>query len=749
MNELNELLGKITGIQYRKIDIEDSFLNIASRFATEQGTVVLMSGGDLDSSRYHILGIRPWLSLSGKGEKISISYNGKEFTFQGNPFDTLQTIINACRVKDFSLDIPVGSGLFGYLSYDLKDYLENLPKTSMDELDLPCIYLCSPSILLIHDKDEKVDWICRPEGPISGGLSDKDVISLLTSETGTEWYHLNDYNDSGHSFVSNFTQPRYEEAIKTIREYIASGHVYQVNMSQRFETDFKGDPFSLFIRFYKQNPAPFFAYVNAGDHHIISTSPERFLKQRGRQVETRPIKGTKPRGKSETEDKALRLELENSKKDEAELSMIVDLMRNDLGKVCEASSVKVIEHKRIEAYENVYHMVSIVEGLLDRKHDSTDLIKATFPGGSITGCPKIRAMEIIDELEPNRRHVYTGAIGYISFHDTMDLSIAIRVATLYNDRIFFSVGGGVVYDSDPLDEYNETLHKGKTLMEKLMKNQEKDIKPEKIWINGTLMPLEQAGIRITDLGLQYGYGFFETIRVDSGIPGFLEDHIERFNRTWRSLFGHTPPDLSWKDIINQVIQENGFENDTIVLKIVATWGDRSVPPYNHTICVIAKPYVHRLKDKNEIGLRLGIYPNPRYSPLADHKTLNYLYYYMAGKWAVDNGFDEAIILNPDRSLSETNTANILFIRGETVIQPISPHVLPGVMEKNVCERLEEMDHAIKREKVMPEGLFKFDSVIITNSLMGAVPVLSVDGIKLQVSDSFIDDLKKTGVSYNR
>jgi para-aminobenzoate synthetase component 1 len=748
MNELSELSGKITGINCRKIDIDDSFLDIASRFASKQGTVVLMSGGDLDSSKYHILGVRPWLSFSAKGEKISIALSGKELTFQGNPFDTLQTIIDSCRVKDFSLPLPVGSGLFGYLSYDLKDYIEKLPKTSIDDLDLPCIYLCSPSIILIHDKDDKVNWICRPEGPFSDSLSMKDAIRQLTSKKGAETNHINDHNGSCHSFSSNFTQQHYEDAIKKIREYIAAGHVYQVNMSQRFEVNFNGDPFSLFKRFYLKNPAPFFAYINAGDHHIISTSPERFLKQRGRQVETRPIKGTRPRGKTETEDKALRHELESSKKDDAELSMIVDLMRNDLGKVCEASSVKVVEHKRIEAYENVYHMVSIVEGMLERKHDSTDLIKATFPGGSITGCPKIRAMEIIDELEPNRRHVYTGAIGYISFHDTMDLSIAIRVATLYNDKIFFSVGGGVVYDSDPLDEYNETLHKGKTLMDTLKENKAEDIKSGLAWINGSIRPLEQSGVNITDLGLQYGYGFFETIRVDFGIPRFLEDHIERFNRTWRSLFGHSPPDLSWEEIINQVIQENSFENNTVALKIMATWGGRSVPPYNHTICVLARPYINRLTDKKENGLRLGIYPNPRYSPLADHKTLNYLYYYMAGKWAVDNGYDEAVILNPDGSLSETNTANILLIKDKTVIQPASPHVLPGVMEKNVCELLKESDYVIKREKVMPEDLFKFDNVIITNSLMGALPALSFDGNDLKVSDSLIDVLKKTDMEYN-
>ncbi|MBN2761903.1 MAG: aminotransferase class IV, partial [Bacteroidales bacterium] len=331
---------------------------------------------------------------------------------------------------------------------------------------------------------------------------------------------------------------------------------------------------------------------------------------------------------------------------------------------------------------------------------------------------------------------------YISFHDTMDLSIAIRIATVYNDRIFFSVGGGVVYDSVPIDEYQETIHKGKTIMETLNEKNKGNPKQEIVWINGSLRPVEQAGVNITDLGLQYGYGFFETIRVDSGIPQFLEDHMERFNHAWRFLFGHNPPDLTWNDIVQRVIKGNGLENETVALKIIATWGDRHTPPYSHTICVLARPYVHRLKGREKKGLRLGIYPDPHCSPLTDYKTLNYLYYFMAGRWAANNGYDEAITLNSDRSVSETNTANILLINGGTVIQPVSPHVLPGVMEKNVLRFLEKKGYSIKRKKVMAEDLFSADSVIITNSLIGAVPVLSIDGKDLKTSNGLMADLGK-------
>jgi para-aminobenzoate synthetase component 1 len=389
-----------------------------------------------------------------------------------------------------------------------------------------------------------------------------------------------------------------------------------------------------------------------------------------------------------------------------------------------------MKHKRLEAYQNVYHLVSIVEGKLDQGRDSVDLLKATFPGGSITGCPKIRTMEIIDELEPDRRHIYTGSIGYISFHDTMDLSIAIRTATIQNGKIFFSVGGGIVYDSDPLDEYEETLHKGRTLMEVFKGKENQFANKNVVWINGVLEPLDQAGIPVTDLGFQYGYGFFETIRVHQGNPGHLNAHVDRFNHTWEHLFVENPPDLTWDEIINQVIIQNRLSDQTAAVKMIATKGDREIPPFNHTLLVTARPYTHRLAEKRVKGLHLAVYPHPRQTPLADHKTLNYLYYFLAGKWAKARDADEALILNPDHTVSETHTANMLLIKNNTVTKPASLHVLPGIMDMEVCKLFTDWGFIIESKKLMIEDMFGFDEIMITNSLIGAVPVLSIDGKKL-------------------
>jgi para-aminobenzoate synthetase component 1 len=735
MDEIKKAAGHIAGIYTEPVSLSEPFMDFSARFASMPGTTVLMSGGDLDSARHHILGAKPWLVFSGRGRNMTLTVENQRFDFMGDPFDTLRMILKAFRLNDLELDPsnlpkPIYAGLLGYLAYDLKDCLEKLPRTSIDRLCLPHVHFMAPSIIVVHDKIKETTRLCIPERNLAGRNNlGNDLDSFKRIISGRPPEYGNFRGDAG-GFKSNFTQAGYMNAIKKIKEYIAAGDIYQVNMSQRFEMDVQGDTFSLFKTLYHNNPAPFFAYIHAGNHHIVSTSPERFLLQTGEHVETRPIKGTRPRGKTPVEDKKLRRELKQSKKDDAELSMIVDLLRNDIGKVCRVGSVRVMKHKRLEAYQNVYHLVSIVEGRLDQGRDSVDLLKATFPGGSITGCPKIRTMEIIDELEPDRRHIYTGSIGYISFHDTMDLSIAIRTATIYNGQIIFSVGGGIVYDSDPLDEYEETLHKGRTLMEVFKGKENQSANKDYVWINGALEPLDQAGIPVTDLGFQYGYGFFETIRVDQGDPGHLNAHVDRFNHTWEHLFDEKPPDLTWDEIINQVIVQNRLSDQTAAVKMIATKGDRETPPFNHTLLVTARPYTHRLAEKKVKGLNLAVYPHPRQTPLADHKTLNYLYYFLAGKWAKARNADEALILNPDHTVSETHTANILLIKDNTVTKPVSLHVLPGIMDTEVCKLFTGWGFNITSKKLFLEDVFSFDEIMITNSLIGAVPVLSIDGKKL-------------------
>lgn len=738
MEALSKITGKINHITVRPFELEASFIDLAARFSKDPGTVALLSGGDLDCARYHVLAIRPWLEIKGYGRKITITADGQNLSIERDPFEVLRQVVKEYTMVFEDLSIPVAAGLFGYLSYDLKDVIEELPRTSVDDHCLPQLCFFAPSAIIIHDKLKNQTCLCVVDRVDHNNEKISDDIRIIEDLLTGNRPKQENFVGGASGLKSSFSQPDYMDAVKKIKEYIVSGDIYQVNLSQRFETDFSGDAFFMFKSLYQTAPGPFYAYINAGDHQIISTSPERFLKRNKEDVETRPIKGTRPRGKDISEDRAFSEDLLKSKKDDAELSMIVDLMRNDLGRVCCGGSVKVAEHRRLEAYHNVFHLVSVVKGELQADKDSIDLIKATFPGGSITGCPRIRAMEIIDELEPVRRHVYTGSIGYLSFHDTLDLSIAIRTATIFRNRIIFSVGGGVVFDSDPADEFEETLHKGRSLMGVLQAENPVagSQTSEWLWQNGKLVSQKKAVISVGDLGFQYGLGFFETIRVENGQPIFLDDHVRRFYRAWDALFNTLKPDLTWDTIIRQVIDKNGLENQTAAVKIMASFGEATAFPHQPNLVVSARKYLPRpaIMDKN--GLDVVTFPDPRQTPLADHKTLNYLYYYLAGRWANQQGADEALILNPDGSISETNTANILLIDGKIVNCPQSPHVLSGVMEKQVIQHLIEIGYQVESRKIMPEKMFSIDQVIMTNSLIGAVPVLSLDGKKLNSNSAF-------------
>jgi para-aminobenzoate synthetase component I len=448
------------GVFTQRLPIAESFVDLAGRFADQPGTVALLSGGDVDSSRYHVLGIAPWLTVREQAGTVVIDSPQGSRSAEVDPFALLHALVERYRLPDAVA--PLSAGLLGYLAYDLKDCLERLPCQSRDDLGLPRLFLVAPSLLLVHDRHERTTTACLPILD-DGEDGARQRLADFTRALGRPAAPRPALTRAA-TLASGFSRGAYLTAVETIRDYIVRGDVYQVNLSQRFEVPFHGDAFALFAQLYAANPAPFFAFVQAGDHQIVSTSPERLVRVRDGTVEARPIKGTRPRGGDPDADRRLRRDLESSAKDEAELSMIVDLVRNDLGKVCAPGTVEVVEHKRVEAYANVYHLISVVRGVLASGRGAIDVVRASFPGGSITGCPKIRAMAIIDELEPVRRHLYTGSIGYLGFGGTLDLSVAIRTVTIARGRLVFSVGGGIVFDSKATDEYDETLHKGRTVI---------------------------------------------------------------------------------------------------------------------------------------------------------------------------------------------------------------------------------------------------------------------------------------------
>ncbi|MCM8775275.1 MAG: anthranilate synthase component I family protein, partial [Candidatus Omnitrophica bacterium] len=268
-------------------------------------------------------------------------------------------------------------------------------------------------------------------------------------------------------FCPEISQPQFEHMVRRAQRYIVAGDIYQANLSQRFSFKFEGCPTRLYDTLRKINPSPFASFLKVGDLRILSSSPERLIRKRGRLCETRPIAGTRPRFSPKMTSRTLVQDLLRSEKERAEHIMLVDLERNDLGRVCDWSTVRVEEMMKIEKYSHVIHIVSKIVGRLSNNKDLFDLIQAMFPGGTITGCPKIRCIEIIDELEPVQRGIYTGSIGYIDFRGDLDLNIVIRTMILKKNKGYLQVGAGIVYDSDPTREFDETLHKGEALVKAL------------------------------------------------------------------------------------------------------------------------------------------------------------------------------------------------------------------------------------------------------------------------------------------
>lgn len=441
----------------RQINTKLNSFEIFTIFKDEENSFILDSAMDAKKlGRYSFISSNPFKVLKYKNA-------------QKNPLDDLKKELSKYKVENKSF-LPFIGGAVGYLSYDLGNYMEELPRTAVDDTNVYDLYFGLYNWVIVVDHLENKTYIATPDldvhnEEILAKKVEKRIQDAQLNGIDNICYEEKDVEPI--KLKSNFTKIQFEDAVRKVQNYIRQGDIYQANLTQRFSGKTSLTSYELYRDLRKFSPAPFGAFLNFEDSKILSNSPERFIKCIDRTVETRPIKGTRPRGKTIEEDLKLQEELKNSEKDRAELLMIVDLERNDIGRISKIGSVKVPELFVIEPYANVNHLVATVVGELDDKNDSIDAIKATFPGGSITGAPKIRSMEIIDELEPTQRNVYTGSIGYIGFNGDMDLNIAIRTIIKQKEDVYFQVGGGMTWDSNPEDEYQETLDKAKSIMKAL------------------------------------------------------------------------------------------------------------------------------------------------------------------------------------------------------------------------------------------------------------------------------------------
>lgn len=435
-----------------------------------------VTGGEV-RGRYSIIGMKPDLVWRCHGEQSSLNrsarFDADDFSPQdGNPMDNLRALIAESKI-DLPDDLPqAAAGLFGYLGYDMIRLVEHLPDVNPDPLGLPDALMLRPSVIAVLDGVKGEVTVVSPVWSSDGQTAKAayaqaaervmDAVRDLERAMPAESRDLGDADEVAPP-VSNFTKDGYMAAVEKAKDYIRAGDIFQVVPAQRWTQAFRQPPFALYRSLRRTNPSPFMFYFNFGGFQVVGASPEILVRVFGQEVTIRPIAGTRPRGATPEEDKALEADLLADKKELAEHLMLLDLGRNDTGRVAKIGTVRPTEKFIIERYSHVMHIVSNVVGELAEDKDALDAFFAGMPAGTVSGAPKVRAMEIIDELEPEKRGVYGGGVGYFSAGGDMDMCIALRTAIVKDQNLYIQAGGGVVYDSDPEAEYMETVHKSNAI----------------------------------------------------------------------------------------------------------------------------------------------------------------------------------------------------------------------------------------------------------------------------------------------
>ena len=435
-----------------------------------------VTGGEV-RGRYSIVGLKPDLIWRCRGTTSELNrearYDANSFVPQeGNPLDELRALIEECRI-DMPADLPAAAaGLFGYLGYDMIRLVEHLPNINPDPIGVPDAVMIRPTVVAVLDGVKGEVTLVSPAW-INSGLTARAAYAQAAERVMDALRDLERPVSSTHRELSgaahvgapesNFTKEGYLAAVEKAKDYIKAGDIFQVVPAQRWAQDFTLPPFAMYRALRRVNPSPFMFFFNYGDFQIIGASPEILVRLMDNEVTIRPIAGTRKRGANAEEDKSLEADLLADPKELAEHLMLLDLGRNDVGRVAKIGTVRPTEKFTVERYSHVMHIVSNVVGELDPAHDAVAALLAGLPAGTLSGAPKVRAMQIIDELEPEKRGVYGGGCGYFSAGGDMDICIALRTAVLKDGKLYSQAGGGVVYDSDPEAEYQETVNKAKAV----------------------------------------------------------------------------------------------------------------------------------------------------------------------------------------------------------------------------------------------------------------------------------------------
>ncbi|HUJ79816.1 MAG TPA: anthranilate synthase component I family protein [Nitrospiria bacterium] len=420
------------------------------------------------TGRFSFIALNPFLRVQSTGSAITFSGN-RTGTVQGRPLSYLRSLLSHYALPAPPQDLPPFlGGAVGYFGYDLVHGFERLPRSAIRDPALPDLDLFLTGTVVAFDHQEATLTIAHTPFGGPGTPPIDEILRALERENGPPRSRLAADSQRPVPITAGQTRGDYEALVRRCLRYIAAGDIFQANLAHRFSVDLGAvEPWTIYERLRAINPSPFAAYLNCGLHRLVSASPERLVSLHGRHVQTRPIAGTRPRGVEQQQDLALVRELLSSEKERAEHLMLIDLERNDLGRVCDYGSIKVDELMVTERYSHVTHLVSNITGRLHPGKDWADLLQAVFPGGTVTGVPKVRCMEILDELEPVGRGPYSGSIGYVSFAGDLDMNIVIRTLIVQGQTGSFHVGAGIVADSDPAREYEETLYKAQAIRDAL------------------------------------------------------------------------------------------------------------------------------------------------------------------------------------------------------------------------------------------------------------------------------------------
>ncbi len=446
---------------------ERDFFDIYLALSMKKTHHILLESGR--GGKYSFAGFSPVAVLEGKNDELVITEKEQSTRQNGDPLELMKEWMASRNVIQDDLLPDFQGGAMGFISYDYARYIESLPSLAKDDLLTPDIYFMVFDELLAYEHENKTLWLMYTGDENNMDLAE-EILNRMEAEVSEEWTSLatlelvlNEERIDSEKLSVSMTESEFMNAVERVRDYISKGDIFQVNLSVRQSKPLLAAPIEIYGELRKLNPSPYMSYLETPDFQIVSGSPELLIKKKGLDVSTRPIAGTRSRGANAEEDESLAKELIDNEKERAEHVMLVDLERNDLGRVCRFGTVEVDEFMVIEKYSHVMHIVSNVRGELAEGQNEYDVIKAVFPGGTITGAPKIRTMEIIEELEPVRRGIYTGSIGWIGYSGEMELNIVIRTMLAKDGMGHVQAGAGVVIDSNPKYEYLESLKKAAAL----------------------------------------------------------------------------------------------------------------------------------------------------------------------------------------------------------------------------------------------------------------------------------------------